>query len=120
VQRSEQKTWKTASIRFQARRSEDDIIYNLHGHPVGQLRDSHVYTLHGHYIGELDDGMIVDKSMNPGSAGSRGAGSRGSHFIRSVVHQNHPRTEKAVVPSAWSANFRRDLLIDPGKIELIS
>jgi len=37
-----------------------------------------------------------------------------------VVHQNHARTEKAVVPSAWSANFRRGLLIDPGKIELIS
>jgi hypothetical protein len=41
-------------------------------------------------------------------------------FFTVVVHQNHPRTEKAVVPSAWSANFRRDLLIDPGKIELIS
>jgi hypothetical protein len=44
-----------------------------------------------------------------------------SAFLTSVVvHQNHARTEKAVVPSAWSANFRRDLLIDLGKIELIS
>ena len=54
----------------------------------------------------------------PNSAGQQKAALRNE--TSAVVHQNHPRTEKAVVPSAWSANFRRDLLIDPGKIELIS
>ena len=57
---------------------QGDIIYNLGGRALGQLRDTHVYT---RYVGELEDGMILDKNRNYGSVGSRSAGSGGSRGL---------------------------------------
>jgi hypothetical protein len=57
-------------------------LYDMHGNPVGQIRDTHVHKVSGEYVGELHHKMIVNKGSgnrggignagNPGNAGSPG------------------------------------------------
>jgi hypothetical protein len=78
--------WKNTSTTCRATRSDftiGDIVYDLQGNPVGQLRNTHVYSIHGEYVGELDGGMILDKNRSLGNIGTRGVGSRGGRAVGS-------------------------------------
>src|SRR5216684_1386898 len=60
-----------------------DIVFDMHGHPVGQLRDTHVYSIQGQYVGELDDGMVLNKNRSLGNVGARGVAGRGGRAFAS-------------------------------------
>jgi hypothetical protein len=59
---------------------DHNLIYDLHGRAVGQLRGSHAYCMAGHYVGELQNGIILDKNRRYGSIGAY-AGTRGQRKI---------------------------------------